>query len=262
VPDSNVPREYGVLGVGAIAGAMVTGLCDVAEPPSIVLSPRSPDRAAALAKRFPSVTVAADNQSVLDTAGTVLLCVRPQDASAVLRALAFRPDHVVISVMAGISMARLRELVALATVAARAIPLPSVATRDGITPVHPPHAGAHELFDRLGRVIDVADEGAFDALSASTATIAAHFEYLGTISGWLTGHGVPKADADPYVAAVFAGLASTLRAPNPDFESLARDHATPGGINEAFLASLRDAAMFDAVVRSLDMVAERPEPPA
>ena len=46
---------YGVLGVGALASAIVTGLCDgVANPPAIVLSPRNADTAANLAARFDS----------------------------------------------------------------------------------------------------------------------------------------------------------------------------------------------------------------
>jgi pyrroline-5-carboxylate reductase len=53
---------YGVLGVGSIAAAIVTGLCDgVADPPDVVLSPRNADRAADLAARLPSVRVATDN---------------------------------------------------------------------------------------------------------------------------------------------------------------------------------------------------------
>ena len=64
---------YGVLGVGALASAIVTGLCEgVADPPAIVLSPRNADTAADLAARFESVSVAADNQAVVDAAGAGL----------------------------------------------------------------------------------------------------------------------------------------------------------------------------------------------
>ena len=58
---------YGVLGVGALASAIVTGLCDgVEDPPDVLLSPRNSATASGLAARFPTVTVAADNQGVVD----------------------------------------------------------------------------------------------------------------------------------------------------------------------------------------------------
>ena len=69
---------YGVLGAGALGRAIVTGLCEgVTDPPAIVLSPRSTGTAsAALAARFETVSVAADNQAVLDTADLVVVCLR------------------------------------------------------------------------------------------------------------------------------------------------------------------------------------------
>jgi pyrroline-5-carboxylate reductase len=88
----------GVLGVGAIGAAIVTGLCeDVEEAPKVLLSPRNAGIAAGLAQRFASVDVAADNQAVVDGAPVVIVCVRPQVAQAVLAELHFPADRVVIS---------------------------------------------------------------------------------------------------------------------------------------------------------------------
>ncbi len=68
---------YGIIVVGAIAAAIVRGLCDRADdPPAILLSPRNAALASELAGRFPSVTVAADNQAVLDGASVVILSIR------------------------------------------------------------------------------------------------------------------------------------------------------------------------------------------
>ena len=68
--------SYGVIGVGAIAAAIVTGLCeDVEDAPEVLLSPRNAEIAAGLAHRFPTVEVAADNQAVVDGASVVIVCV-------------------------------------------------------------------------------------------------------------------------------------------------------------------------------------------
>jgi len=256
--DIETSFELGIVGVGAIAEAIVTGLCEESDvAPSILLSPRGRPRSRALAARYPSVQVAEDNESVVSQARVVLLAMRPQDADAVLRDVAFSPGQAVISVIAGVPVARLRELAAPADVLARAVPLPAVARRQGLTAIYPPQREAQALFDRLGGTIAVEDERALEVLTASTATVAAHFAYLATVSRWLTAQGIAEADATRYVAATFAPLAETLSPPPADLMALAGTHATAGGLNEQFYASLRQAGLFDIVERSLDDVAER-----
>lgn len=245
--------------MGAIAEAIVTGLCEGADTaPSIHLAPRSAVRANRLAARYPSVDVVDGNRAVVEGADLVLVCVRPQDAHAALAELAFGARKKVISVMAGVKLDALRPLVAPAEVIARAIPLPAVATRAGLTAIHPGHELARAIFDPLGGTIVVDDERAFDALSASTATIAAHLAYLDTIAGWLADRGIPQADATRYVAAVFGALSGTLG--DAEFMTSVGEYATAGGTNEQFLAALRRGGTFDVVRRALDDVAERLSP--
>jgi pyrroline-5-carboxylate reductase len=246
-----------VLGVGAIGAAIVTGLCeDVDEAPRVLLSPRNVEIAGGLAESFASVDVAPDNRAVVDGAPVVIVCVRPQVAQTVLAELRFPADRVVISAMAGVPVNSLQRLVAPATDVARVIPLPSVARREGITPVHPPNAAATELFDRLGETVELADAQAFDAFSASTATIAAHFGYLNAIAAWLESQEIPGPAATRYVASIFAGLAEATRS-GESFEQLAREHATAGGINEQFLAWLEQGGTFEHVSAGLQRVLDR-----
>jgi pyrroline-5-carboxylate reductase len=248
---------YGLLGVGAIGAAIVTGLCEnVDDAPQVLLSPRNAGTAAGLTQRFATVDVAADNQAVVDGAPVVIVCVRPQVAPTVLAELRFPADRVVISAMAGVPVTTLQRLVAPATDVARVIPLPSVARRDGITPVHPPNAAATALFDRLGETVELSDVKAFEAFSASTATIAAHFAYLNTIAAWLESQEIPAPAATRYVALMFAGLAEATRS-GERFEQLAREHATPGGINEQFLNGLEQRGTFEHVSLGLRRVLDR-----
>jgi pyrroline-5-carboxylate reductase len=248
---------YGVLGAGAIGAAIVTGLCkNEDDAPKVLLSPRNARIAAGLAQRFATVDVATDNQAVVDGARVVIVCVRPQVAQTVLAGLRFPADRVVISAMAGVQVNTLQRLVAPATDVARVIPLPSVARRDGITPVHPPNAAATALFDRLGGTVELADVKAFEAFSASTATIAAHFAYLNTIAAWLESQGIPAPAATRYVASMFAGLAEATRS-GERFEQLAREHATSGGINEQFLNGLEQCGTFEHVSLGLRRVLDR-----
>jgi pyrroline-5-carboxylate reductase len=255
---SSAEPTYGILGVGAIATAIVRGLCDgVAEPPHVVLSPRNVERAASLAARLPTVRVAAANQAVLDESDVVIICLLPQDAPQVLDELEFGADQAVVSAVAGLPLSQLAELVAPAADVARSIPMPAVATRAAMTPVHPSTPAVTALFDRLGGTLVVPDERAYASFSAASATVAAHYRYLGTIADWLAGPDIPTAEARRYVAETFAALSDELGSPEPDFEALARAHTTPGGLNEQFARHLDEAAVFDAVRAGLDALLER-----
>jgi pyrroline-5-carboxylate reductase len=249
-------QTYGVVGVGEIAQAIVTGLCDgVADPPSVLLSPRNAERSAALASRFDAVTVAGSNQEVLDRAQAILLCVRPQDAAAILEPLRFAAGVPVVSAMAGISLQALAQLVAPADELSRAIPMPPVSGRAAITPVYPAGAAVLGLFDRLGGSAPAASEQVFSALSVASGTIAAHLRYVATIADWLRGQGVDEQLASRYVASIFAGLGDSLQSDQSiDLGALASAHATPAGINERFAAAMRDGGAFELVTRSLDAI--------
>ncbi len=221
----------------------------------IRLSPRGAATSAELATRFGDVDLCRDNQAVIDESDVVLACIRPQGADAVLRPLSFRTGQTVISAVAGLRLSTLEPLVAPAT-ACRAIPLPALAQGAGVTPVFPPNASARALFERLGGVAEVADEARFDAFSAATATIAAHIAYLNAVSSWLVAHGIDRDAANGYVAGTFAGLDLTM-ARGVTLGDLARHHATPGGINDAFALDLTTAGFLDAVRIGLDRTLER-----
>src|SRR3954451_13658991 len=75
-----LPR-LGFVGVGAIAEALIAGLCAGGEQRgTFLLSPRNAQLSKGLAERFAFVKVAADNQAVVDGSDIVFLAVTPQIA--------------------------------------------------------------------------------------------------------------------------------------------------------------------------------------
>ena len=246
----------GVIGVGSIASAIVTGLCRRDERHDFLLSPRNPGVAAALAASCPGIRIAESNEAVARESSVVILCLRPPDA-ALLRNLPFGSDADVISVMAGISLQQLGEIVGPVRSLARTIPLPSVAVGRGVTPIYPFIEPARSLFAQLGTVVEVADESSFNLFSASTATVASHFAWLGRISEWLTSSGIDGLAARQYVAAMFGELAGSLQGDDPDFERLAKEHTTPGGINERFRQIMTEKGVWETVDEGLDQIRYR-----
>ncbi|ALG10182.1 NAD(P)-binding domain-containing protein [Kibdelosporangium phytohabitans] len=249
---------YGFIGAGEITAAIVEGLsADVTDPPEVLLSPRGRAVAQDLAARFPTVRVCAGNQEVLDRASTVVLAVRPPQAREVLAQLTWRPEHVVISAVAGIPLRQLREWAAPAGRIVRVIPLPQAAFRQSLTAIHPDDPAARELFSRVGDVLAARRERDFDAFSAATATFAAHLDYLSTIAAWLAEQGVDPAAATAYTSHIFGQLGQSLIRHTDSLATLTGKHMTPGGNNEQFLADLRRDGVPDTVRHALDRILTR-----
>jgi pyrroline-5-carboxylate reductase len=250
--------KLGFVGCGTITSAMVTGLCSARDAGAIIVSPRNAKVAADLAFRFANVQIAPTNQAVLDACDVVVLAVRPQIAPAVLSELRFRPDHTVLSLIASLPLGHVRSLTTPATGVTRAVPLPSVALRQGPTALYPPSQPIKALFDALGTAIELDDEDEFDAFATATATMASFFSFASTVSVWMTRNGVAPENARTYVGAMLRGLAETsLATPGRDFAALAGEHQTPGGLNEQVLKLITRDGSFVELDRALDAVLKR-----
>ncbi|KAJ1461082.1 hypothetical protein M885DRAFT_508664 [Pelagophyceae sp. CCMP2097] len=256
-----VPLVIGVIGVGTISSACVRGLCGapgLASQPRFVLSPRNAARAAQLRDEFPdSVTIVDSNQAVLDACDAVLLAVLPGQCDDVLGPLAFREEHLVISLMAGVDLARVEKLTAPAKRRCVAMPLPVVARRAGVTLVVPAEPTALELFGALGRAVGVADEAQFRRLQAMTCVMGDTYARLEACQDWLTMHGVDAAAASSYVGGLAHSI--TLDSSDAEPETFAKLVAeqTPGGMNQMVVGEQRDAGAYQALQHSLDSVHSR-----
>ena len=224
----------------------------------VVVSPRNAQRAAALADTFPGVSVAADNQAVLDCSRTVFLCVRPQAALEVLAPLRFRADHSVVSLIP-MPAAVIQPTVAPARSFVRVLPLPTCARGLGAVPYWPAAEGAvRELLARLGRPLPLASEHEFSVLWTATALIAPFYAFMGTTAAWAVENGAAAATASDYVAGMFNALSAVALDGTADrFGHLAAEGATPGGLNEQALAMLRAGDVCDRVREALDAILKR-----
>jgi pyrroline-5-carboxylate reductase len=251
--------QLGFIGTGEITLSIVTGLrSSGATAHSICLSPRNSAIANGLANRFHGISVASCNQEVLDHSETIVIAVRPSAARGVLSGLAFRADHQIISLVSALSLGSLTELVAPAVRIAKAVPLPSAAKRLSPTAVYPAEPMAIELFSGVGTVFPVERENEFDAICATTATIASYFAFHETIASWLEQRGVPASQARDYIARLFLGATtSAVDAPERSFQSLGAAHATAGGINEQFLKHMVEHGLLTGVSAGLDAILQR-----
>ncbi|WP_255330356.1 NAD(P)-binding domain-containing protein [Paracoccus albicereus] len=225
---------YGFIGTGAITDAIVRGLktSPLADRP-ILLSPRSQSVSAALAADLEGITVATDNQAVIDGADVLILAVLPQHAGEILRPLTFPAGKPIISLIAATPIQTIAHWTRRdATDICRAIPLPSTETRTCATPVYPPRAEAMKLFEALGQALAVEDAASFDTYGAASALMAPYFAFAQAAADWLSANGLPQDDAQTYVRTLFANLGATLRDRTDPITDLRKAHQTTGGLNE------------------------------
>lgn len=248
----------GFVGTGEIATAMIEGLAGAGAPIGpVVVSPRSAHVSGRLAARWPEVSVAADNRGVVNAADTVVVSVRPEQLSAALYGVTFRADQLVISVLAGVSIAQLREVVGPDVAVVRAIPLPAVSRRECVTVMTPPHPVAQTVFDALGGTLVLPSEQRFPVFSALTGACTGLLQYVETLCAWATGRGVPREHAEDYVRAMVASLAPALLGNEASMAEVIRAHETAGGLNEQLRLSFFDARTTDALTTALDELFDR-----
>lgn len=246
-------KRIGIIGVGEIGRAIVTGLCDgVDRSPEVFLSPRGASTAAELSERFEGVRVCAGNQEVVDRSEVVITAVRRQDRHEALGGLRVDGGKLVVNVMAGVSLDDLRRTLATDAQLVRAIPLPAVRERRSVTVTYPSQPTVNALFERLGGVLPVEDEAAFNVFSALTGTLTTHYSYLAAITSWAIGHGIASDDADSYVRGLFQGVGRTLSDETRPLHQLAADHETPNGSNERIRTTWFTPANSQALSKALD----------
>ena len=255
-----LPQKIGFIGTGTITDAMVRGLLKApAAVSQIIVSARNAEIAAKLAADFAAVTVAADNQAIVDRCDTVVLAIRPQIAEDVVRPLRFRPGQTVISVIAATSRPTLLDWIGAEVRLTQAIPLPFVAGRKGTTAIFPPDPETATIFNALGNAVECDTREEYDLLAAASALMATYFGIMQRTTDWLTEKGLPPGKARAYLVPVFAELSQTALAagPNVPFSELSREFATKGGLNEQVLTDFERNGGSDALAQALDGVLAR-----
>jgi len=253
--------KLGFVGTGTIVSHTVKGLLRPGlegKALDVTISPRSKDRAAELKSLFPDqVTVAADNQAVLDASSIVCLGVTPQMAEGVLSELKFREDHVVVSFLSTAKIPDIARMCAPAKTILRAIPMPPIEKGLGPLVTHPPNDAFNEIFSRTGKIIALENESECAAMMSTSALMATYYEWEGVAHKFLVAQGVPSKAATSYVCSLFLALATKGQYEEDGFDKIVSESQTPGGINEQVVRNLRAEGWFEAVGKQLDMVLAR-----
>lgn len=170
-----LPDSIGFIGVGDLAEYTITGLRRGGYQGSILLSPRNRNMSAKLAKDW-QCEVMQTNQAVADRCEYLFLSTRPADSIEALAPLNLSDRHTLVSVVAGVSIARLEEVIGNPITIVRAMPVTSAKALASPTLVFPASEAVIDLFDLCGNSIIADSEDAFGEGSIIACVYTWYFE--------------------------------------------------------------------------------------
>mgnify|MGYP002747549123 CR=1 FL=1 len=151
--------KVGFIGTGNMGGALAHAAAQSPAPAELLLSNRTPEKAQALAQQL-GATVS-DNETIAQTCDYIFLGVKPQmmaDLLARLQPILSRrqEDFVLVSMAAGLTLQRLREMAGLSCPILRIMPNTACAVGAGLTLYVPsPEVTEEQLDQRYARIAEL-----------------------------------------------------------------------------------------------------------
>ena len=231
-------QSIGFIGTGNMGSAIAQAAARSGLAGRILLANRTPDKAKALAGRIGGEVV--DNLQVAQQCQLIFLAVKPQMMAGVLEqlapALAARRDRfLLVTMAAGLTCARIRELAGTACPVIRMMPNTPAAIGAGVVQYCGLDATGEELagFTALmapAGLVDQVEEGLMDAASAvSGCGPAFAYLFIEALADGGVACGLPRDKALRYAAQMTAGAAQMVLDSGAHPGALKDAVCSPGG---------------------------------
>ena len=183
--------NLGFIGTGKITSSVVTGICrSKISFKKIILSPRNKNVAKKLKKQFRKVSIAKNNQEIVNSCNWVFLAVTPTVGQKIIKNLKFKPNQIIVSFISTMTLPQLKKAVKVKATIARAIPLPPISLKKGPVPLFPPNKKIKNFFDKLGTTVEINNEKLSKNFWSTSGMMAPFYELLSIMSNWLVKRGV------------------------------------------------------------------------
>ncbi len=257
-----VPTQYeiGVIGAGNAAEGIIHGVLrnSVLLEDRIIASDPNPDRRRLFEQRF-HVATTDDNCQLTRDSYILLLAVKPQQYREAVREFAnlVREDHLVVSIMAGVSTRSLEE--SFPRIKARVVrAMPNLASHvgAGMAGVCPGRYAseadllrAQRIFDAGGKSVHIEDEALMDAVTAVSGTGPAYYYFFTEALV----EAAKRIGLSPQYANLLAkqtalGAAQMMLETGEPPDVLRAKVTSPGGTTAAAMAAMKDSQVFEHIV--------------
>lgn len=251
--------EIGVIGAGNAAEGIVHGILrnTVLLDDRMIASDPNELRRALFAQRF-HIAVTDDNRQVVQNSYIILLAVKPQQFVEVCQSVAdlIRPDHLIVSIMAGVSTSTLERMFPRVQArVVRAMPNLPVHVGAGMAGVcRGKHAQevdllrAQRIFDAGGRSIVIEDEAQMDAVTAVSGSGPAYFYYfVEAITAAGEAAGLSHGQAEILAKQTCLGAARMMLEMGEPPSVLRQKVTSPNGTTQAAIESMTRTKVFEHI---------------
>lgn len=258
--------KIGFIGVGGMARAIIGGLIQARTfaPTEIVVHSHRQESYQPYAQEH-GLVAALSNQKVVQASDLVVLAVTQNVAPAVLKEIkADLTGKVLISIVAGLSLGDIADLVGEMVPTLRTLPNVNVEVGAGMTAVAANTAltgddltAALRVFNTIGDTTELAEDqfGVFSALAGSSPAYIDFF--IDSLSRAGVKHGLTKAQATQIAAQATLGSAKMVLSSNKIPFELIDQVSSPGGSTVAGLLAMEEAGLMTAVVKGIDATIKR-----
>ena len=251
--------KLGFIGTGKIASSVITGICtSKISFKRILVSPRNRIIAQKLKKQFRKVSIAKNNQEIVNSCNWIFLAVTPTVGQKIIKDLKFKSSQTIMSFISTMTLPQLKKAIRVKTTIVRAIPLPPISLRKGPVPVFPPNKRVKNFFDKLGTTVEINIEKLSKNFWATSGMMAPFYELLSSMSNWLVKRGVQRDKAQKYITSLFVALSEdAVVNSNKDLKYLVKESQTPRGLNEQGVKELRKAGFYKSSEKTLNSILKR-----
>lgn len=262
-----VGKRVGVVGAGNIGESIISGLIEggITPPRYINASDILPERLHYLSKTY-HVNCFSRNSELVERSDVIFLAVKPRDVKGTFEEMrsALEPRHVLVSMVAGVSIGFIAEALNLPLPIIRIMPNIAVRVREGMIAVAPASnvggetlKGVLEMVGGLGRTVVVEEKH----LAAVTGLSGSGPAYVSLILEALAEAGVevglPRETAALLAAQTVMGSAKMLLETGLEPSKLVGMVATPGGTTVEGLRELEEGRLRDVLVRAVVRATKR-----
>ena len=251
--------KLGFIGTGKITSSVVTGICKSKITfKKIILSPRNRNVAKRLQRQFKRVSIAKNNQEIVNSCNWIFLAITPTVGQKIIKNLKFKAGQTIVSFISTMTLPQLKKAIKVKAKIVRAIPLPPISLKKGPVPMFPPNKKVKNFFNKLGTTVEISNEKLSKNFWSTSGMMAPFYELLSTMSNWLAKRGVKRDKAQKYITSLFLALSEdAVVNSNKDLKNLVKESQTPKGLNEQGVKELRKAGFYKAIEKTLSSILKR-----
>ena len=254
-----------IIGAGVMGETLLSGLIRAGFPVAdLLVGEKRAERATQLREKY-GVTVV-DELSEVASADTIALVVKPQDMGDVLTEIAAHvtPDHLVVSLAAGITTDYIERHLPEGVAVVRVMPNTPALVDEGMAAIS---GGTHcdeehlvraeKMLSATGRVVRVPEKQQ-DAVTAISGSGPAYLFFVVEAMIEAGVHlGLPRSTATELVVQTMVGSAKLLRETGEHPTVLREQVTSPGGTTAAAIRQLEDHKVRAAFISAMEAARDR-----